>query len=24
LRQIFAVVKYDREWDPNYEKRFKS
>ena len=24
LRQIFAVVKYDREWDPNYEKKFKS
>lgn len=24
LRQIFAVVKYDREWKPNYAKRFKS
>lgn len=24
LRQIFAVLKYDREWKPNYEKRFKS
>ena len=21
LRQIFAVLKYDREWKPNYEKK---